>query len=68
LDKLKGKIMERSTVLETAFDVENEEGTPPRELLPKGKYTAEIVEASVAPTKNGKGQMVHLSWCITEGE
>jgi Protein of unknown function (DUF669) len=68
LDKLKGKIMERSTVLETAFDVENEEGTPPRELLPKGKYTAEIIDASVAPTKNGKGQMVHLSWCITEGE
>ncbi len=59
---------ERSTTLDTAFDVDNEEGTPPRELLPKGKYVAEIVDASVATTKNGKGQMVSLSWCITEGE
>jgi hypothetical protein len=59
---------ERSTTLDTAFDVDNEAGTPPRELLPKGKYVAEIVDASVATTKNGKGQMVSLSWCITEGE
>jgi hypothetical protein len=57
-----------STMLDTAFDVENEEGTAPYELLPSGKYTAEIVDAKVANTKNGAGQMVHLSWCITEGE
>ena len=60
--------MEHSTTLDTAFDVPNEEGTPPRENLPKGKYTAEITNATVAPTKNGKGQMVNLSWCVTEGE
>jgi hypothetical protein len=57
-----------STVLETAFDVENEEGTPPRELLPAGKYKAVITTATVGPTKNGRGQAVNLTWSIDEGE
>ena len=57
-----------SNTLETAFDVDNEEGTPPRELLPAGKYKAEITAASVGPTKNGRGQMVSLTWGISEGD
>ena len=57
-----------SNTLETAFDVDNEEGTPPRELLPGGKYKAEITTATVGPTKNGRGQAVGLTWCITEGD
>jgi hypothetical protein len=57
-----------TTMLDTPFDVENEEGTPPRELLPAGKYQAEIVTAVVGPTKNGKGQAVNLTWSISEGE
>ena len=57
-----------SNTIETAFDVDNEEGTPPRELLPAGKYKAEITAASVGPTKNGRGQMVSLTWGISEGD
>ena len=56
------------TTLDEAFDVENEEGTPPRELLPAGKYKAQIVTAIVGPTKNAKGQAISLTWTITEGE
>src|SRR5262245_56286199 len=59
---------ERSSVLGDAFDVDHEDGTPPITLLPPGKYAAEIVEAYVAPTKNGRGQMVHLRWTIVEGD
>jgi Protein of unknown function (DUF669) len=59
---------EASSVLDDAFDVENEEGTPPIELLPKGKYTAEIIEASAKLTKAGNAKMVNLKWAITEGE
>jgi hypothetical protein len=57
-----------SNTLTEAFDVENEEGTPPLTLLPAGKYKAEITDANVGPTKNGKGQAVRLVWTITEGE
>jgi hypothetical protein len=59
---------EASSVLDDAFDVENEEGTPPIELLPKGKYVAEITEASAKLTKAGNAKMVNLKWVITEGE
>jgi len=55
-----------SNVLDTPFDTENEEGTPPISLLPAGKYGAEIVSASVGPTKNGKGQAIKLQWTITD--
>src|SRR5262249_15585507 len=57
-----------SDTLEQAFDVEKEEGTKPFELLPAGKYKAEITNATVGPTKNGKGQAVNLQWVIAEGE
>jgi hypothetical protein len=60
--------MTTSTVLDEEFNVESEEGTSEFELLPKGKYTAEIVKAVVGPTKNGKGQAVSLDWTITEGQ
>jgi hypothetical protein len=59
---------EHASVLEEAFNVDDEEGTPPLTLLPPGKYAAEIVDAYVAPTKNGRGQMVHLRWTIVEGD
>jgi Protein of unknown function (DUF669) len=60
--------MTQSDTLDAGFDVDNEEGTPPLSLLPKGKYKAEITDATVGPTKNGKGQAVSLTWTITEGE
>jgi hypothetical protein len=57
-----------STTLDVAFDVPNEEGTPPIKLLPAGKYTAAITNAIVGPTKNGRGQSVSLTWSISDGE
>jgi len=60
--------MTQANTLDTGFDVDNEEGTPPLSLLPKDKYKAEITDATVGPTKNGKGQAVTLTWTITEGE
>jgi hypothetical protein len=49
-----------------AFDPSKEEGTPPRSLLPAGKYPAEIVDATVATTKNQKGTMLNLTWQINQ--
>ena len=60
--------MEHTTTLDEAFDPATEEGTPARELLPPGKYKAEVVKAYIAGTKNGKGQMLNLQYSITEGE
>jgi hypothetical protein len=57
-----------TTILDEPFDADTEEGTPPRELLPGGKYKAEITTATVGPTKNGRGQAVNLTWTITEGD
>jgi hypothetical protein len=55
-------------MLDTPFDVDTEEGTSPRDLLPLGRYNAEVTAATVGPTKNGRGQIVNLTWVITEGE
>jgi uncharacterized protein DUF669 len=55
------------TVLDEAFDPEKEEGSS-FDLLPPGKYPAEIEDARVVVTKNGNGQMVNLRWKIVEGE
>ena len=60
--------MSLSTLLDTPFDVPNEEGTPPITLLPAGKYEAVITNAVVGPTKNGRGLAVNLTWSITKGE
>jgi hypothetical protein len=55
-------------MLDEPFNADEEEGTKPPELLPSGKYGAEIEDAYVATTKNGNGQMVCLKWRIVEGE
>jgi Protein of unknown function (DUF669) len=60
--------VEHTTTLSEAFNPATEEGTPARELLPPGKYKAEVVKAYIAETKNGKGQMLNLQYSITEGE
>jgi uncharacterized protein DUF669 len=61
--------VEIKTTLDVPFEPEKEEGTSARNLIPPGKYKAEIVDASVAPMKNGKGSLLSLSWQITdEGE
>jgi hypothetical protein len=53
---------------EFVFDPEVEEGSQPYELLPKGKYVAEAIHASLATTKNGQGQILNLTMDIKEGE
>jgi hypothetical protein len=58
---------QHSTVLDEAFDTENEEGSS-FDLLPPNKYAAEIDDAHVAITKSGEGQMVNLRWRIVEGD
>src|SRR5262249_25543006 len=57
-----------STTLDEAFDPETEEGSPARELLPAGRYEAEVTNATVGPTKNGRGQSVALTWTIIKGD
>jgi Protein of unknown function (DUF669) len=49
------------------FDPATEEGTK-FELLPKGNYTAEVVDAAIVDIKSGKGQMLKLTWVISGGE
>ncbi len=56
------------TELDTPFDIDTEEGTPPRVLIPPGKYEAEITEARVSETKNGRGTGVNVTWTITKGD
>jgi hypothetical protein len=56
-----------STQLDTPFDTDAEEGSK-FDLLPIGKYTAEVYLASVRPTNNGRGTIVKLTWQVTEGE
>jgi hypothetical protein len=47
------------------FDPEREEGTD-YGLLPKGVYPAVITDATTAPTRNGAGAMLHLTWQLNE--
>jgi hypothetical protein len=56
-----------TTMLDQSFDIDNEEGSK-FEVLPEGKYEAEIFNASIAPTKNGKGQAVSIVWQIVSGD
>jgi uncharacterized protein DUF669 len=50
------------------FDPATEEGTQPFELVPKGKYTAEAVDAAIVDIKSGRGHMLKLTWVISGGE
>src|SRR5439155_6352449 len=56
-----------SNILETPFDIPNEEGTS-FDLIPAGRYPAEVVKVDSKPTKSGNGHAVHLTWSICEGE
>lgn len=53
---------------DTSFDATSIEPTTPRELLPPGKYRAQIVESEMRVTKNGRGQFLWLMLDILEGE
>ncbi len=53
---------------DTSFDATSVEPTTPFELLPAGKYRAQIVESEMRVTKNGMGQFLWLMLDILEGE
>ena len=52
----------------TSFDATSVEPTTAYELLPAGKYRAQIVESEMRVTKNGMGQFLWLMLDILEGE
>jgi hypothetical protein len=49
------------------FDPDQQEGSN-FELIPVGDYTAEIIEAAITQPRSGDGQMLKLTWKITDGE
>ena len=53
---------------DTSFDATSVEPTTAQELLPAGKYRAQIVESEMRVTKNGMGQFLWLMIDILEGE
>jgi Protein of unknown function (DUF669) len=56
-----------STQLDQAFDVEKEEGSS-FDVLPPGKYNADLMQAEVVQLKSGRGQAVSIRWCVYDGE
>ena len=59
--------MESTTVLPEAFNPEEQEGSN-FDVLPKGEYVAQIIDASVSQPKSGNGYGINFTWQITEGE
>jgi hypothetical protein len=53
--------------LTQAFDADSVEPSAPREILPAGKYAAQIVESDVKENSKGTGQILALTFEITEG-
>jgi hypothetical protein len=62
-DREKGKAT-MSTKLDVPFDTDTEEGSKAPELLPEGKYQAEIFVGEYGPTENRRGMMVKFTWQI----
>jgi hypothetical protein len=52
---------------DTSFDATSVEPTTPYELLPAGKYSAQIVESEMRVTRNGMGQFLWLMLDILDG-
>lgn len=53
---------------DTSFDATSVEPSTAYELLPAGKYRAQIVESEMRVTKNGMGQFLWLMLDILDGE
>ena len=53
---------------DTAFDATGIEPTTGYDVLPAGKYRAQIVESEMRVTRNGMGQFLWLMLDILEGE
>ncbi|WP_223425442.1 DUF669 domain-containing protein [Tateyamaria pelophila] len=52
---------------DTSFDATSVEPSTPYELLPAGKYSAQIVESEMRVTRNGMGQLLWLMLDILDG-
>ena len=52
---------------DTSFDATSVEPTTPYELLPAGKYSAQIVESEMRVTRNGMGQFLWMMLDILDG-
>ena len=53
---------------DTSFDATSVEPNTAQDLLPAGKYRAQIVESEMRATKNGMGQFLWLMLDIIEGD
>jgi Protein of unknown function (DUF669) len=58
---------ERTDAFPEPFVPENEKDIS-FDVIPPGKYQAEVVDASIAAMKNGKGTLLCLSWVVTTGD
>jgi Protein of unknown function (DUF669) len=58
---------ERTDAFPEPFVPENEKDIS-FDVIPPGKYQAEVVDASITAMKNGKGTMLCLSWVVTSGD
>lgn len=54
--------------LDQAFDATSVEPNQPFEVIPAGKYQAQIVASDLKPTSNGAGQYIWLELDILDGE
>jgi hypothetical protein len=62
-DRNKKGVVTMSTKLDTPFDTDNEEGSK-FDLMPDGKYPAEIFAAEYGPTGTGRGMQIKFTWQI----
>jgi hypothetical protein len=53
---------------DTVFDPTTVEPSDTFEPLPAGNYSVEVIESSLAPTKNGLGELLKLTLLVTEGD
>jgi hypothetical protein len=54
-------------LLNGTFDASGVEPAAPMELLPPGRYVAQIVQSEMQPTKAGDGQLLKLVFEVLEG-
>jgi len=53
---------------ELSFDATQVQPQQEFDLLPAGKYLAQVIDSEVVPTKAGTGQMLKLTFEIMDGE
>jgi hypothetical protein len=59
--------MTQSTYLDVEFDVDAEEGSS-FDLLPAGRYYAEVAKITSGPTKSNNGNAINIQWRISQGD